>query len=461
VGADAIYRIAEKWVVRSEAFQQDMLATDAQRTLASTELRRESDDYTLGAGARHVADSGLTGDTATSQQAFLNGTVDLFDDRVTLKAAQDFAIASSNASSDFPARTVIGAEYHWSAATTLFTEYEHAKGRDLTVDMTRVGVRTVPWERAQLSSSLNTQASEYGPRTFAQLGLIQGWQINERWQMDFGVDQSRTVRGDRFQQFNTNAPLASGTLNGDFIATFAGATYRSETWTATSRLEHRNADEEDRWVYAGGLYREPLDGHAFALATQLFDSTQDESGDALGAEVNLSWAYRPVASRWIVLDRLDLKHESRDDLLGRYESTRIVNNSNANWQLARALQLGLQYGARYVRSTFDGERYKGLSDLHGLDVRRDLTADFDIGLHGTLLNSWNANVSDYAVGVDLGWTVARNVWISLGYNVQGFRDQDFEASRYTAQGPYLKFRMKADQDTFKDLGLERLRPEKN
>ena len=52
------------------------------------------------------------------------------------------------------------------------------------------------------------------------------------------------------------------------------------------------------------------------------------------------------------------------------------------------------------------------------------------------------------------------MWISVGYNFDGFRDDDFEASRYTAQGPYIKFRMKADQDTFKDLSLADLRAKK-
>lgn len=460
LGLDGIYKIADKWLVRGEASRQDMLSTDARRDFVSTELRREMDDYTLGAGARHVTDAGLTSGRAKSEQAFVNGTLDLFNDRVTLKAEQDASLAGTSASSDYPDRSLIGVEYHWSGATTLYTEYEHARGRDLKVDMTRVGVRTVPWERAQLSSSLNSQGSEYGPRTFAQLGLIQGWQIDEHWSMDFGVDQSRTVSGPSFEQLNSSASLSSGTLSGDFTAAYAGATYRSETWTATSRLERRTADEEDRWVFAGGFYRESLDGHAFSLATEVFDSAQDDSGDSLGAEVELSWAYRPVTSRWIVLDRLDLEHESRDDTVDRYESGRIVNNLNANWQLGRALQLGVQLGARYVRSTYDGERYDGLSDLYGVDVRRDLSADFDIGLHGTLLHSWNANVSEYAVGADVGWSVVRNVWISLGYNVQGFRDTDFEASRYTARGPYLKFRLKADQDTFKDLSLDRLRPKR-
>jgi hypothetical protein len=161
-----------------------------------------------------------------------------------------------------------------------------------------------------------------------------------------------------------------------------------------------------------------------------------------------------------VLNRLDLKHESRTDTAGDIESARAIDNMNTNWQLDERTQLGVQLGARYVRSTFDGERYSGVSTLYGLDVRRDLTHRFDIGLHGTMLSSLRSNVSDQSIGFDLGVTVARNVWISIGYNFQGFRDDDFEASRYIAQGPFLKFRMKADQETFKDLSLAALRPTK-
>jgi hypothetical protein len=68
-----------------------------------------------------------------------------------------------------------------------------------------------------------------------------------------------------------------------------------------------------------------------------------------------------------------------------------------------------------------------------------------------MLSSLESGVSDQSVGVDLGVSVARNVWVSVGYNFAGFRDDDFEASRYTAQGPFVKFRMKADQDTFRDM----------
>jgi hypothetical protein len=136
----------------------------------------------------------------------------------------------------------------------------------------------------------------------------------------------------------------------------------------------------------------------------------------------------------------------------------MVNNLHANWQLNPDLQLGLQYGVRYVSSTFEGDQYEGISDIAGFDARRQLTRRFDLGAHVAALHSWESDVMDYSAGFDVGATFAKNVWISVGYNFAGFRDDDFSASRHTAQGPYLKIRIKADQDTFKDLNLDSLRP---
>ena len=180
-----------------------------------------------------------------------------------------------------------------------------------------------------------------------------------------------------------------------------------------------------------------------------------ESTEAIG---RFAWAFRPDSSRWIVFDRFELKYEDHGGIAAPWSSARIVNNLHANWQLDPKLQLGVQYGARYVSSTFDGEQYAGVSDMAGFDLRRQLTRRFDLGVHAALLHSWESDVMDHTTGVDVGMTVMKNMWVSVGYNFAGFRDEDFSASRHTAQGPYLKIRIKADQDTFKDLSLDSLRP---
>lgn len=456
LGLDARVKLTDSWQGLAEVFGEEALATGAERRHASVEVRRETDARRFGVGVRGVEDTGTANGTQRSEQAFANGSVDLWDRRVTLRGSADASLGAGDAASvDYPDRYLAGVDYNLRPDVKLFAEYEHADGASFDSDMTRVGVRASPWNRAQLTSSVNQQASEYGPRTFANFGLTQGFQLTDRLALDVGLDQSNTVRGPGLAPLVPGRPLASGTLTDDFLATFVGALYRSALWTATSRAEWRTSDREDRLLLSGGLYREPVRGHAFALAVRAMQSDLKTGADTTTADTQFAWAFRPVESRWIVLDRLDLRFERQGGLAGEVEAARVINNINASWQLDSRTQLGLQWGVRYVRSSFDGERYDGLSDLYGFDLRRDLGTRFDVGLHGTALNSWESSVHDYALGVDLGVTVAKNVWISIGYNLQGFEDDDYAASRYTASGPFVKLRMKADQDTFKDLPWRR------
>jgi len=41
--------------------------------------------------------------------------------------------------------------------------------------------------------------------------------------------------------------------------------------------------------------------------------------------------------------------------------------------------------------------------------------------------------------------------LTLGYNLKGFHDSDFSQARYTAQGPYLRFSVKADQHALRRI----------
>ena len=460
-GADGRFKLDKFWNVRAEAYREDVLSSGNNRSLASAELRREDPRHVIDAGLRHVADETAQNGSQVSDQAFLGGSITFHGDQLRLRARQEFAIGGRDASVDFPTRSIVGADYRWTRNTTFFTDYEHSDGKALQTDTTRIGVRSTPWDHAQVQSSIGQQFTENGLRLFSTVGLTQGWQPNPRWTYNFGLDQTHTLRGSSIAPLNPQVPLASGSLNGDFIATFVGALYRTPLWTFTSRLENRNADTEVRWLFTSGFYREPLRGHAFSMATNLIDSNARTAvgTDSRAAAVRLSWAYRPISSDWIVLDRLDLKFEQSGSGATGQQAARVIDNFNSNWQITERTQLGLQLGVRSTLTTFASDRYSGVATLLGFDYRRDLSHRYDFGLHGTTLQSWTSHVGDTALGFDVGVTVAKNVWISVGYNLRGYADRDFDANRYTAAGPFLNFRIKADQDTFKDMSLASLRPQ--
>ena len=57
--------------------------------------------------------------------------------------------------------------------------------------------------------------------------------------------------------------------------------------------------------------------------------------------------------------------------------------------------------------------------------------------------------SQTAVGAELGYMVTSNLWLSGGYNVRGFRDDDLTQGEYTNKGVFLRLRFKFDENLFR------------
>jgi len=73
-------------------------------------------------------------------------------------------------------------------------------------------------------------------------------------------------------------------------------------------------------------------------------------------------------------------------------------------------------------------------------------------VQGSVLHSWQAHALDFGLGASMGYQAFDNAWLSVGYNLLGFKDTDFGSAGYRAQGFFIAIRMKFDQDTF---GLNR------
>jgi hypothetical protein len=457
LGLDARWQMSRAWMLQGQTFWQDSLTSEARRQMTRAELRYQDNGRTLGLGVTHADDEEPGGASRRSDLLTASGSIDLFERRVTLRGSLDSVLSDRDASVDYPARTVLGLDYHLPRGTRVFAEWEHAEGARLESDMTRIGVRSQPFERTQVQSSLTQVASEFGPRVYSNFGLSQGWQLNERWTFDLGLDQSNTLRGAGLVPQDADVPLASGSLSEDFLSVFTGAHYRRDDWSLAARIERRSADSEKRWVMSTGWYREERNGHALSLAllTQTTDALSADDTD--NADLRFAWAYRPDSQRWIVLNRVDLRRDARSGLLSEFETYRLVNNLHANWQWNAQTQIGLQLGLKLQRSNFETDTLSSTVGLLGVDLRRNLNRRFDVGLHLAEQRSFSSDVASRLAGADIGVTLARNVWISLGYNFRGIDDGDFAAGKFNDRGPYLQLRIKADQDTFKDLRLEALR----
>ena len=84
-----------------------------------------------------------------------------------------------------------------------------------------------------------------------------------------------------------------------------------------------------------------------------------------------------------------------------------------------------------------------------MEIRHDLGDRWDIGAQSSFYDSKAPGVGNKSYGFSFGYSIARNVWLSVGFNFTGFRDSDFSAGNYTAKGVYLKYRLKFDQNSLR------------
>lgn len=449
-GADARYKVREDLNINSEVYRDEVLTTDAKRTIAELELEKAEKQYQLAAGIKYAKDKFEDRDSDDSVLATARASHYFLDNKLQLRSNAEVAV-DSDSSIDHPTRLLAGADYQLNEITELFTEHEYTHGEDQETNTTRVGTRLKPWTQAEVSSSVEQQASEDGARLFSNLGFIQGWQYNEHLRLDFSVDRSDTLRDPGGQPFNTNVPLSSGTVTNDFTALSVGANYTQEFWSTSSRIEYRTSDEDIQRGLLFGLYREQQTGIGMALSTQLFDVDSQDGTDETLADMRYSLAYRPTDSAFTVLNRLDLNYENTQSDSSRIRNRKIVNNLNFNYTLDSIHQFAAHWGFKYTLDDIDGEEYDGVTQLFGFQYRRDINDKLDLSLHGDILHSSNADNFRYSIGPAIGVNVYKNAWLSLGYNIDGFEDEDFSSAEYTANGPYIKLRLKFDTSTVKGL----------
>lgn len=450
IGLETLYRVTDTVTLAGQGYRQYNLLTGADRDFLEAQAKYAEKTYSLQAGVRQATDNMGDGSTNSSTMINTGGSLSLLGNRLTLRATHDQAVFGKNANPDFPTRTTLGADYRLTPKITLMAAQEFTYGSAENSQSTLVGVKSTPWKGGQINSSVGQQVAENGDRVFANLGLAQSWQITDKWSVDGGVDRSQTIKHSGNQSFNVNVPPASGG-NVEFTSVTMGGTYKEEKWSWANRLEYRTATTEQKWGGFSGVVGEIREGIATSARLQFFKTNGVAAADdKTNADLRLGLAYRPLASEWIVLDRIDLVYD-RDQSSGQnLNSRRFVNNLNLNWKANRQTQVALQYGAKYVQESSVSTDYSGYTDLIGLEARYDLTKTWDVGVNGSVMHSWCFKQFDYSTGASIGYNVAKNVWVSLGYNIIGFEDKDFSVANFTAQGPFVKFRLKFDQESVRE-----------
>ena len=490
LGADARVALSGTLSLGASAWADRSLTDGSHREALRLRGEYRTRPTTAWIGASALQDHLADGTSASSVQLEAGVGRRYLGGKLQADAGTSLALGR-NAAADLPSRHQLSAGYAVTPWLKLLGTYEIALGT-VRAQTARAGFEVQPWRGGRATSGLARQRiGENGQRTFAAFGLAQAWQVNRRLSLDASLDANRVLSGFApAKVLNPAQPLSSGghlggdgTLAEGFTALTLGASWRAERWTVTGRGEWRDGELARRRGLTFGAIRQLGEGRMLGAGATWTRATGADGSRSELLDGTVALAWRPADSRVAVLSRLELRADTAvagtgngsasgadrlalGDLFsagsaGR--SRRVIASVSTNWSPWRGrgedavqrFELGLFGAVRAKLDGFDDQRIAGTTLLTGLDLRIGLTPRLSIGGSATLRSNLGDGTTRVAYGPQVSISPTKDMVLSLGYTLSGYRDRDFAETRSTRQGVFASLRMKFDADGLGFLGLGR------
>ena len=488
VGADARVKIDDRFAVLGSIWQDESLDSNARRRAAQIELGyiNLQNEYRL--GIARFEDRLPDGSRNISTVLEGGATRRLFDNRLELSASTSIALDQGE-SVDLPTRHQIAARYALTEDVRLVGLYEIADGENISAHTVKGGFEVTPWNGAQAVTSIGKQRiDEFGNRTFAAFGLSQSLQVTPSLTIDATIDGNRTLGKDPAlgDIVNPDHPVSSGgqlgqggSLFEDFGAATLGVAYRKDRWSATARAEYRDGQWATRKGITAGAIRQLGEGSIVGSGLTWTNASGTDGAESEILDAAIALAHRPDNSEFSFLSKLEYRSDqvwnvvagevgpvgrSAFAVTGDARSRRLIASLSGNWSpygesedgsFFQRDEYGLFLGARYNLDQVEGYSLEGTTLIAGSEVRFGLGERFEIGGRGTVRATLRDRTTSFSFGPNLGFVPVDGALLTLGYNITGFRDEDFSAARQTDAGFYATARMKLDADSLSALGLSR------
>jgi len=333
----------------------------------------------------------------------------------------------------------VGADWRVADKTRLYGRYELSRqftgayglGVGATGSNVAIGIDTQYMQDGSIYSEYRLRDASAGREVQAALGLRNGWRISEGLRLVTNVERLNTS-------------------NGSATAAGIGVEYTaSELWKGSSRFEWREDASNTNYVLTLGIARK-LDRNWTLIGRDYMNLVQPRTATGNNHRQNqlqLGFAYRPVDNN--KFDALGLYERKRDNDGATINTTTDVVSLRANYHPTRAWWLSGRYAFKRVDELLLGTVQDNYyAQLFGARVTYDITNRWSVGALTTMLVG-KGGARQYAYGVEAGYVLMDNMWVTLGYNFRGFRDDDLTGSDYTNRGWVLGMRYKFDEDLFR------------
>ena len=460
-----------------EAYREENLSTGNARTSGEVLATQDGTKLDASVGLRMTEDDLVDSDGRTSLLAVARASYDISKHGLTVQASAETPISGQDEVSSQPQRLMLGVDKRVGNFATINMRHEILNGGGQQSANTTLGVSATPWSGGTATVAGDSLSNESGRRLGATVGLDQSIRLTDKISAQAGVRARRMLRQEaEFIEVAPDAVISPFEENEDFQSIYVGTAYRNDKMSASARVEVRDQNDDQTWVFSSSAARDLSD--TLSLAATARGRISDATG-ALGTdklyEARIGASWRPRNEDTVFFNRFDVVSSQP---LNDINTTKLVNNAAMNTMVTDRWQLSTNVGTKYVKTQIGNasapreigklnskstaelnsniSTFSNWTHLVGAETRFDVTERIDLGLRGAVMTNKEAGTS-YSWGPSIGVSPVDNVWLSAGYNVQGFKDRDFEAAEYARKGAYLQLRVKFDQNTASGL-LRRISP---
>lgn len=339
----------------------------------------------------------------------------------------------------------VGGEYQFASLGRIYARHEFISSLTGTYglntnqqqNVTLVGIDAKYMKDGSLFSEYRIRDSISGRDAEAAVGLRNAWDIRKGLRLHTAFERVQSLNGT-----DTNGSTAVA----------AAVEYTADPlWKGSSRIELRKATGRNNILNTMGIAYK-IDQSFTFLGKYIIDLLDNKgvTGDKYTGRLQLGLAYRPTdTNKWNLLSKYEFKYEKDSSLtdLSVRRSVHILS-LHLNYQVSRPLIFSGRYAGKLAYDNSNGIRSRSYAHLLSARAIYDISKRWDVGVISSVLFSGGFRSYQYGLGGEIGYLVAKNLWLSAGYNAFGFVDQDLCTEEYTSSGPYFRMRYKFDEDIF-------------
>jgi hypothetical protein len=454
-GGKLSYKLDEKTRVIGEAVHTEDTVSGGKRDglMVSTERSFEN-GLRLELGLRHARDSqAAAGAVVAAPTEVTSIRARVTSEIPQVKDATVYAEAEADVQDASRKTVALGGDYKLPNNGRLYARHEfissltgpYGLNSQQRQNSTVVGVNTDYMKDGNLFSEYRVRDAISGGDAEAAMGLRNAWTLSDGLKLQTGFERVHALSGAGASE------AAAATFGLEYTA--------NPLWKGSARLELRHGKSSDSILSTMALASKLSRDWTF-LGRNTYSLTQnkgEQKGENLQDRMQAGLAYRDTDTDvWNALGRVEHRTE-KDTTQPEVTLKRTVEmvSLHANWQPRRPFTFSGRYAAKWTTENSNGISSRNNAQLVFGRAMWEFAPRWDASIHLSTLMGKGSGAKYSGAGVELGFMVMANLWLSAGYNFFGYKDEDLASGDYTNKGGYIRLRYKFDEDIFSGAAASR------